>query len=257
VTPRLRSEFLPEVYGDGYWNSNSPKDRGYADYRREAPLYIKTFEKRMKLLEQHGLKPGKALDVGCAAGFFLDVLKRRGWDVHGVELSPAIAKHAQQEFELGDRVFVGSLDECPHEDNTFDLITMWDVVEHVEDPVPFLAKAVELLADDGYLILETQNVESRFARMLGTKWQHYKHLEHLYHFSPKTIEKLLDRVGLEIVDRTPRYGGKHVSLGFVRERATRVHPAMRYLLAPLVPLSGVSFYVNLRDEMVVVARKKR
>ncbi len=107
------------------------------------------------------------------------------------------------------------------------------------------------------LILETQNVDSRFAKRLGPRWHHYKHLEHLYHFNPKTIERLLDQAGLEIVHLTPRFGGKHVSLGFIRERATRVHGVMKYLLAPLAPLSGMSFYVNMRDEMVIVARKKK
>jgi 2-polyprenyl-3-methyl-5-hydroxy-6-metoxy-1,4-benzoquinol methylase len=256
VTPRLKPEVLPSVYNEGYWESTSPKDRGYADYRRAAPLYIKTFRKRYSLIEKFAGTKGRTLDIGCAAGFFLKVMKDKGWEVSGVELSPEIAAYARDTFDLED-IFVGTLDEAPHQEKSFDLVTMWDVIEHIAEPLPFLKRAASLLKDTGCLILETQNVDSRFAKRLGPRWHHYKHLEHLYHFNPKTIERLLDQAGLEIVHLTPRFGGKHVSLGFIRERATRVHGVMKYLLAPLAPLSGMSFYVNMRDEMVIVARKKK
>ncbi|MFQ5506180.1 MAG: FAD-dependent oxidoreductase [Planctomycetota bacterium] len=255
VTPRLKPELLSEVYNQDYWQSHSPKERGYADYRKEAPLYIKTFEKRLGLIDRYAPEPGRALDVGCAAGYFLEVLRRRGWDVSGVELSPEIARHARQELGIED-IYVGDLRDSEHGEKSFDLITMWDLVEHVPEPLSLLRKAASLLADDGHLVIETQNVESRFARLLGARWQHYKHLEHLYHFSPATIRKLLDDAGLEIVENTPRFGGKHVSLGFIRERATRIHPLMKYALAPLAPFHRLNLYVNLRDEMVIVARKR-
>lgn len=254
VTPRLKAEVLPQVYNEDYWSSRSPKERGYADYRSQAPLYLKTFRKRLGLVERFTKQPGRALDIGCAAGFFLKVLHECGWRVDGVELSPDIAKHAREAYGF-EQVWIGELETSPFEAKSFDLITMWDVVEHVPDPVPFLQRAAELLADDGCLILETQNVDSKFAKRLGPKWHHYKHLEHLYHFNPTTIAKLLAKVGLEVVHNTPKYGGKHVSIGFIRERATRVHPAMKMLMFPLAPLNAVSFYVNVRDEMVIVARK--
>lgn len=256
VTPRLKPEVLPEVYDAEYWRSDSPKERGYADYRRQASLYLKTFRKRFSLVDRFVEGKGRALDVGCAAGFFLKVLQDHGWEVAGVELSPEIARHARESFGF-DQIHVGELATAPYAPESFDLITMWDVVEHVPEPEPFLAHAVRLLKPDGCLILETQNVDSGFAKRLGPKWHHYKHLEHLYHFNPATIKLLLARVGLEIVHATSKYGGKHVSVGFIRERATRLHPAMRVLLLPLVPLSGMSFYVNVYDEMIVIARRKK
>jgi SAM-dependent methyltransferase len=258
VTPRLRPDVLPAVYDEGYWSSDAPKDRGYADYRLAAPLYLRTFRRRYRLLrrwlgERLG-EPGRALDVGCAAGFFLTVLRENGWDASGVELSPAIARQAI-EVHGEARVFVGDLASAPWPEQSFDLITMWDVVEHVPEPLPFLERARALLRPGGRLVLETQNVASRFARLLGRKWQHYKHLEHLYHFDPRTIEKLLARAGLALEHRTAKGGGKYVSVGFVRERATRVSKALRWLLLPLEPLDGLALYVNLGDEMIVVARK--
>ena len=199
--------------------------------------------------------PGRALDVGCAAGFFLKVLADEGWSVAGVESSPAIAGHASEVYGLPP-VHVGDLASAPFPPGSFDLVTMWDLVEHVPDPVALLERAAELLAPEGRLVIETQNVESPFSRLMGPRWQHYKHLEHLYHFGPATLDALLARTGFERLHRTARFGGKNVSLGFIRERATRVHPWLGTLLAPLRPVDRLHLYVNLFDEMIVVAKRR-
>lgn len=255
VTPRLKPEVLPHVYDEGYWTSEGPKNRGYADYRSQEPLYLKTFRKRFSLIERYKPEPGRLLDVGCAAGFFLKVASEKGWEVDGVELSAEIAAHAREDYGF-EQVHVGTLESASYEPHSFDLLTMWDVVEHVPDPAAFLAEARNHLKPDGLLILETQNVSSAFAERMGPKWQHYKHLEHLYHFDPKTIRRLLDEAGFEILENTPDLGGKHVSIEFIRERAERVSPALRYLLWPLAPFNRLNFYVNLKDEMVIAARPR-
>jgi 2-polyprenyl-3-methyl-5-hydroxy-6-metoxy-1,4-benzoquinol methylase len=256
VTPRLRADVLPHVYGESYWRSPSPKSRGYADYVGDEALYLTTYEKRFRLVNRFAPTPGRALDIGCAAGFFLKVLSRHGWQVDGVELSPEIARHAQEVYGF-DQVHVGELGTSSFEPDSFDLITCWDLVEHVPDPIRLLQKARSLLKADGYLIIETQNVDSRFARLLGRRWQHYKHLEHLYHFSASTLRLLLKKSGLDLVHQTSRFGGKHVSLGFIRERATRIHPAMETLLRPLSLLKEFHLYVNVYDELIVVTKRSR
>jgi len=150
------------------------------------------------------------------------------------------------------------LDEALFGGAKFDVVTMFDVVEHVEDPIAFLATARRMLAPGGVVVFETQNVASWFAKLLGkllgVRWQHYKFQEHLYHFDPRTVRVLLGKAGLELVEWSPRRGGKHVSLRFLVERAGRVHPLLSKLLAPLRLLGGASLYVNLFDEMLVVAR---
>ena len=111
VTPRLQGEALRAVYDEGYWKSANPKQRGYADYASEAALYLKTFGKRMALVRRHLPAKARILDVGCAAGYFLRVAQRLGHDVHGVEMSTAIAGEAQKALGA-DRVHVGTLDEA-------------------------------------------------------------------------------------------------------------------------------------------------
>lgn len=253
VTPQVRPDALPEVYGESYWRSESPSERGYADYLADGPLYRRTFRRRMRLLQPYLPPRGRALDVGCAAGFFLEVLRERGWQVHGVEPSTTVARRAREEAGLD--VHGGDLESAPFALGSFDLVSFWDVVEHLPDPAAVLRRGAALLREGGILVVETQNVESVFARLLGRRWHHYKHLEHLMHFGPATLDRLLRQAGLEPLRATSRYAGKDVSLAFVRERATRLHPVIARLLAPLAPLDRLSLYVNPADELIAVARK--
>ncbi|MBL8751490.1 MAG: class I SAM-dependent methyltransferase [Planctomycetes bacterium] len=258
VTPRLHGQALVDVYGAGYWKSDDPKVRGYADYARESALYLKTYGRRMRLVAKW-LPRGRVLDVGCAAGYFLRVAQQHGHDVHGVELSPAIAHEAATALGA-DRVFVGTLDEAiaarGWRAGTFDAITMWDVVEHIPDPQSVLRRVRELLRPGGRFLLETQNVESRWARLLGRRWHHYKHDEHLYHFAPSTVRRLLDDCGFRVLTLGSAYAGKFVSFAFLAERAGRFGPLAAFLAKPLALLKGVSLYVNPHDEIIVVAEPK-
>jgi 2-polyprenyl-3-methyl-5-hydroxy-6-metoxy-1,4-benzoquinol methylase len=252
--PRLSSDALREMYQSDYWRSDAAKDFGYTDYVADEPLYVKTFRMRGDLVARHRPPPARLLDVGCAAGFALTALRERGYDVRGVELSKPMAELARRRLGDDAAVHCGVLEESLFGGAKFDVITMFDVVEHVEDPVAFLATARRMLSPGGVIVFETQNVASRFARLMGVRWQHYKFQEHLWHFDPKTMRVLLAKAGLELVEWSPRRGGKHVSLRFLVERAGRVHPLLSTLLAPLRLFGSATLYVNVFDEMLVVAR---
>ena len=259
VTPRLHGEALAEVYGAGYWKSDDPKARGYADYASEAALYLKTYERRMRLVRQWLPANARILDVSCAAGYFLRIAQRHGHDVHGYEMSEAIAAEAIK--ALGsDRIHTGLLDDAiaakQWRDHSFDLITMWDVVEHIPEPQPVLRRIRKLLKPNGHFLLETQNVTSRWARLLGPRWHHYKHAEHLYHFSPATIRRLLDDCGFTPLALGAAYAGKYVSFGFLAERAARLGPVAALLAKPLTLLRQLNLYVNPHDEMIVISKAK-
>jgi SAM-dependent methyltransferase len=256
VTPRLQGQALLDIYDEGYWKSDNPKLRGYSDYARESALYLKTFEKRMALVQRWMPPHARVLDVGCAAGYFLRVLQRRGHDVHGVEVSPAIAKEAIAHLGA-DRVHTGTLDEAVaakgYPPQSFDMISLWDVIEHVPDPQAVLRRIRDLLKPGGRLLLETQNVASRWASLLGRRWHHYKHHEHLYHFTPATITRLLADCGFRVLDLGAAYAGKYVSFGFLAERAGRLGRIPGLLAKPLGVLRFCNLYVNPRDEIIVAA----
>lgn len=253
--PRLDADELAAMYQTAYWQSHQAKDFGYTDYLADRELYLATFRMRREVITSRKPEPGRVLDVGSAAGFFLKTMAEIGWECHGIELSEQMAAKSREQFDL-DGVRAGSLLDLEVEKGSFDVVTFWDVIEHLEDPIPHLQRACELLKPDGFLIIETQNVESRFARLMGRRWQHYKMAEHLYHFGPRTVATLLDRAGLSIEENTPRRAGKKISFDFLVERLGKVHPALSFLASPLRLIGKRSLYVNLFDEMLIVARRK-
>jgi len=252
VTPRLtNSDLIEHVYNEGYWNSSQAKTRGYTNYVSDAELYLRTYRRRLSVVRRYFDTPGRVLDVGCAAAYFLSVMQDEGWQVTGLEPSEAVRAEAASRIGA-ENVHDGLLGACDLAPGSFDLITLWDVLEHIPDPVAALAAARELLAPGGKLLIETQNVDSRAAKWLGPKWQHYKHTEHIYHFNPKTLKEILDRAGLRVLENKAALGGKYVSLSFISERAGRLHPVLSTLLTPLNLIGGLALYVNLFDEMIVV-----
>jgi 2-polyprenyl-3-methyl-5-hydroxy-6-metoxy-1,4-benzoquinol methylase len=254
VTPRLTAQrLLAEVYDESYWASPAPRERGYGDYRGAAELYRRSFRRRWyELAPRFPASPEREryrlLDVGCAAGYFLDVVSAEGWEVRGVEPSTPIASTARERH--GDAaIHVGTLDGLP-DWGTFDLITLWDVLEHVPDPVATLKQARQLLAPGGTLLIETQNIDSALARLLGRRWHHFKHREHLVHFNPSTLRKAFEAAGLDLVQLHKRSAGKYVSGEFIVERSARLWSALPRLLAPLRGLPCA--YLNLGDELIAL-----
>jgi SAM-dependent methyltransferase len=253
VTPRLTDlDLIDHVYDEGYWTSDAAKTRGYTDYRSDAPLYLKTYRRRLRVIARYFERPGRVLDVGCAAGYFLSVMQEEGWDVTGLEPSAPIRAQAAERIGA-ENVRAGLLHEAGLAPASFDLVTLWDVLEHIPDPVAALSHARALLAPGGKLLIETQNVDSRAAKVLGPRWQHYKHAEHIYHFNPKTLGVVLERAGFRVLENTPALGGKYVSLAFIAERAGRLNPILSTLLSPLRLAGDMALYVNLFDEMIVVS----
>ena len=254
VSPRLDVAGLQGIYkSDSYWRSPSPKTQGYGDYRSDEQLYLDTFRNRLRFVLRDGPRSGRALDVGCAAGFCMAAMRELGFETHGLEISEAIGSHAREHFGF-DTVHIGTLEASPYPDSSFDLITMWDVVEHVPEPVALLRRARELVRPDGLLVIETQDIDSRFAQTLGPRWHHYKHAEHIYHFNPSTVRTLLAQAGFRVTKLTHRLGGKYVSLQFIAERAARLHPSLTKVLLPLARFEHARVYLNFMDEMIVLAR---
>lgn len=256
VTPQLAPAALVErVYDDEYWDSRAPRLRGYADYRGRVDLHVRTFERRWRALARHVPRTGRALDVGCADGTFLALLAARGFDVLGLEPSAGIRRDAIRRLGPG-RVLGRTLAEAELPTARFDLVTLWDVVEHLPDPRADLDRLRRALAPDGRLVIETQDVRSLAARLLGRRWHHFKHAEHLHHFHAGTLRALLEGSGFELVHATRRGAGKYVTPAFVVERSRRLTPALAPLLERLERFLPSAFYVNPHDEWIVVARAR-
>ncbi|MAG55067.1 MAG: hypothetical protein CMJ83_02125 [Planctomycetes bacterium] len=255
TSPRLDGARIHEIYGDSYFNSASAEAYGYSSYETDLEGYLRTFRRKAKVISRH-VAQGPVLEIGCAAGAFLEVMRERDHEVWGVEISRGILEAARNRCGF-EKLFCGRLDEVVSElpKGRFDILAMFDVIEHLSDPLKELALCHELVSDGGVLVLQTQDVSSRTRRMLGSKWHHFKQLEHIYHFSPVTIRDLLGRAGFEVVELTRRNAGKYVSFDFIGERLHRVAKIPRFLCQPLHWMGRRYLYVNPQDEMLVIAKK--
>ncbi|MCP4437212.1 MAG: class I SAM-dependent methyltransferase [Actinomycetia bacterium] len=198
--------------------------------------------------------PGRLLDVGCATGRFLDVARKRGWTVEGVELNDDTAEIARGS---GLSVTTGTLDSLDA-GAAFDAITMWDVIEHVPDPLSLLRDAHRLLAPGGRLWLATPNVDGLFptaalkvAPRVG-KWPHPEPPYHLCQFSERTLRQALGRAGFGRVDVTH----ERIPLGYTfgsRQQLLSQPKRLAYS-AVFAPLALAGPKIRRGDTMIVSAR---
>nr|MBC7244123.1 class I SAM-dependent methyltransferase [Chloroflexota bacterium] len=201
VNPRYQEGFLQELYTAEYYVHDGIKNGlaffGYDDYIADEENIRITFAKRLKTIERFANK-GKLLDIGCATGFFLDLARTRGWEVVGSEVSTFAAQYARDRFGLD--VHEGSLRELHFAAETFDVVTMWDVIEHVADPMGDLREVWRILRKGGLLSLITPDCSSPIARLLGKRWEEVRRVrEHIYFFSRRTMTEMLRRAGFEVL----------------------------------------------------------
>ncbi len=137
--------------------------------------------------------PGKALEIGCGPGFMLNVLKRKGWNVKGLERTEAVAAYARD--RLGLDVTPDDVSDLP-EISDFDLIILFNVLEHLKNPLSVLEESAKRLAPGGKLVISVPNFQSLQARLAGPVWLHLDPPRHLFHFTPESLELLLSKVGL-------------------------------------------------------------
>ena len=150
-------------------------------------------------------RPGRLLDVGCATGAFLSAMRQRGWQVTGVELNPEAAQFAQSHRRLD--VHTGTLEEVGFEANSFDVVTMWDVFEHVLDPRKTLQEVVRILKPGGLLALSLPNPAGLEARLFGHAWAGWDRPRHLHLFTPSVLRRYLHDAGFGNI-RIESLGGR-------------------------------------------------
>jgi len=143
------------------------------------------------------MPPGVALEIGCGDGSFLVQLQAAGWEVTGVDSDPLAAQAALDKH--GITVQVGFFEECRFPEESFDLIVMNHVIEHVVDPVALLSRCAHLLREGGALLMVTPNGAGVGHALFGSSWRGLEPPRHLQIFSPRALASALARGGLEAV----------------------------------------------------------
>ena len=140
---------------------------------------------------------GALLDLGCSSGAFLESLKGEQWKLHGIEMSADSAKIA--EANSGAEVFVGDILDAPFQRESFDVITCFDVLEHLYEPRKIMSRVSEWLKPGGIFYVLIPNVDSAEARVFGSYWHGLELPRHLFHYSPASLNFLAESVGLRKV----------------------------------------------------------
>jgi len=159
-------------------------------------------KKRLLITKVTGRKSGTLLDVGSGTGAFVNEMKQNGWEVTGLEPDEDARKVAKESFhcELKSTHELFSLSE-----NTFDVITLWHVLEHVHDLHNYLHQFKKLLKHDGRLVIAVPNYTSFDASVYDEYWAAYDVPRHLYHFSPLSMKLLIDKDGMRIIEYRPMW----------------------------------------------------
>lgn len=162
----------------------------------------------------------RLLDIGCYTGVFLEVSQQAGWSAWGVEPSHWAAHVAASR---GLRVHRGTLRGAAFPDDFFDVVTLWDVIEHLPDPKATMKEVARVLRPGGLLVIHTINIASLTARLLGPRWPWLMEM-HLVYFSVRTLSRLLQETGFSVTQTNSQ--GRFLRLGYLLSRTKAYFPRL-------------------------------
>ena len=175
-----------------YYENNTAMQA--AAHANESDFYRSIYTKGLYSIEKF-TKTGAILDIGCSSGFFIDIAKERGWQTYGIELNRSEFMIARQR---GHKVWNIPVEEAPFE-TKLNVITMWDVLEHIKQGDQYLASLKNLLYDDGVVFMQIPSAASLAARVLQERCNMFDGIEHVNLYTPKTISVLCKKAGYKIL----------------------------------------------------------
>lgn len=183
VNPRLKPTLIIKGYSEG-------SDENFIS---QAEGRERTFRRQLNFINNYTVK-GNLLDIGTAGGSFLKVAKEDGWSVEGIEPNKWLCEWGFKNY--GIKIKQGVLKDYKFPSNNFDLITLWDVLEHTSDPRSVLKECCRILKPGGTILINYPDVDTIIHKLMGRRWIFYLSV-HLYYFTPKTLTKMLENEGFK------------------------------------------------------------
>ena len=228
----------------------------YRDYVNARTLKLATMRRRLPVIRKYARGP-RVLDVGCAAGFFIEAALDAGFDPVGIELSPTAIELARP--AVRSRITCGDVNVLlESEARTFDVVTAFDIIEHTLDPAAFLADIGRVLAPGGLLMVSTPDTGHWLRRIMGDRWPMLQPFQHTFLFSQHAMRALLLEHGYEpIVIESAR---KVITVDYLFGQLRQTNPALsrgldRAKRALPAALRYREVAVNI-GEMLACARKR-
>jgi SAM-dependent methyltransferase len=237
--------FDPQAYyNDGYFSGHLAD--GYADYLASEPILRREFARSVAFIRRYR-GHGRLLDIGCAYGFLLQEA-RSCFEVCGIEVAEDAAAYCRR-AGLDVRTAVADADTMRRL-GTFDVITIFDVIEHLPDPRAILALCGQHLNPGGIVVITTGDFGSPLARLCGARWRLMTPPQHLWFFTVESMRRLSGGLNLRLEHHD--HPGKLVPLSLILFQASRM---LGLRGSPLTIPGGLGLPVNLFDAMRVVLRK--
>ena len=200
LNPRPGNAELNRFYNTVQNIQPGGRERNAADARHNRHK-IKKFRQAIDLMQQQGRAGDRLLDLGCATGLFMEMAERGGWQAYGTDVKETLVQRNRKRF--GNRVKLQAGHRLDFEDGFFDVVTLFDVIEHLPDPVESLKEVARVLRPGGLVIISTPDIDGLLPRWtyrilcrpLGI-WEHPEPPGHLFQFSFSTLSLVLGRAGL-------------------------------------------------------------
>jgi len=193
LTPRLEDTTLAMLYGEEFY---FPEDSAFSGIAERVKELIQ--DARRHVVEKRA-RVGRILDVGSGDGAFVHHMASHGWDATGLDFSPAASELAARRGLRG-RYLMGSLADHDLPLRSFDAVTMWQVLEHIGEPVAMMRQVHALLRPGGLLVASVPNIDGLTASLTRERWWGLDVPRHLVHYTPPTLRRVLEEAGLHVVD---------------------------------------------------------
>lgn len=254
MDPQLSDSEILTLYSENYYSSWGVS--GEQENESSKQMKIATFLLRLKLIQSF-VQKGKVLDIGCATGFFLEAAQAKGYDPYGIEISEYSSAFAKKKFG-STHVFNGKLEDCAFEQGFFDVISMFDLIEHVRVPSETIALSKKLLSPNGIIIITTPNNSSISNKIMRKKWTHYKK-EHFYYLNHSSLEYLALQNNMEIIHS--ERSNKALNIDYLH---TQFNVYKHWLFTPVInivfrllpkKISKMNFYISIGEITVILKNK--
>lgn len=254
LNQKLKFEEVVDLYKNNYFNGNA-NGSGYFNYNTMEKSLRKNFRKRVKKIIAQTGRNISLLDVGAGQGFFVDECLKEGIKAEGLEISKEALIYTEKELKI--KMYAGTIEDFKPS-KKYDVITLWDVIEHVYEPNRFLKIINESLKDNGFIFLSTGDIDSFVAKISGSAWHLFNLPEHAYFYSKKTINKLLNKNDFRVL--SVEYPYFRYTLSYVIERGLKKILAIKNLekfkkLISLKIFGKITIPVNFFDIMELKAKK--
>ena len=247
----LTNNQIKKIYNFEYFNGKE-----YCNYSNEKNILQKNFNLRIQTLLKFIEKPinKSLLEIGCAFGFFVNLGEKYFKDVEGIDISTDAIEYAKKKYN--NIFYLGDFINHNYKKKIFDVICLWDTIEHLKEPEKYIEKTSHLLPKGGKLALTTPDIGSLVAKFRKKNWRMIHPPTHLHYFSLNNMCMLLEKNNYKIIYKKKcgfyRSIGSMAYIVFV----LRLKLPIFYRLIKFLKIDKLKIYLNLYDIMYIIAEKK-